>query len=186
MTKSIAHADIDEYLGSIFSKYTSKIISENQIICSFYLDGKDTCASICYQVDSMTKELKHFSFDLKITDNIQEFLLIIEEINYFKVIKKLNIFYELIDQKVYGLSFIFDNDFELQSVMLSDKSFDNHKRIFSSELDTIINNYNLTDNDLADILIAQHINLDSELINEVINLKVPDFDDTKESIIYFL
>jgi hypothetical protein len=124
--------------------------------------------------------------DLKITANIQEFLTKIKEINYFKVINKLNIFYELIDQKVDGLSFTFSNDFELQSVMLIDQSFDMRKRIFSSELDTIINNYDLTENDMADILIAQHISLDSDIIKEVLDIKVPDFDDSKESIVHFL
>jgi len=186
MDKSIVHIEIDEYFENIFSHYKSKKRDENEIMCSFFLDTEEVRASICYQIDSMTEELKHFSFDLKITDNIQEFLMKIEEINYFKVINKLNIFYELIDQKIDGLSFTFSKDFELQSVMLIDQSFDMNKRIFSSELDTIINTYNLTENDMADILIAQHINLDSDIIDEVLDIKVPDFNDDKKSIVHFL
>lgn len=186
MNKSIAHTEIDEYLESIFPNYVSKLYNENEILCSFLLDTEEVRASICYQTDNNTDELKFFSLDLKTTANIQEFLTKIQEINYFKVINQLNIFYELIDQKVDGLSFTFSNDFELQSVMLIDQSFDMRKRIFGSDMDTVFKIHQLTENDIADIMIAQHINIDSELINEVINLKVPDFDDTKESIVYFL
>lgn len=186
MNKSIAHTEIDEYLESVFPNYVSKLYNENEILCSFLLDAEEVRASICYQTDNDTDELKFFSLDLKTTANIQEFLTKIQEINYFKVINQLNIFYELIDQKVDGLSFTFSNDFELQSVMLIDQSFDMRKRIFGSDMDTVFKIHQLTENDIADIMIAQHINIDSELINEVINLKVPDFDDSKESIVHFL
>lgn len=186
MDKSIAHSDIDDYLGSVFPNYISKARSENEIICNFSLDTEKVRASICYQTDNTTDELKYFSLDLKITDNIQEFLMKIEAFNHFKIINKLNIFYELVDEKVDGLSFTFSDDFELQSVMLIDQSFDMNKRIFSSDIDTIINEHQLTEHDMVDILIAQHINLEPEIINDVISLRVPDFDDKKETIVHFL
>lgn len=186
MDKSIAHIEIDEYFENIFSNYTSKKRGENEIMCNFFLDTEEVPASICYQTDNTTDELRFFSLDLKITDNIQEFLMKIEEFNYFNIINKLNIFYESIDQKVDGISFTFSNEFELQSLMLLDQSFDMNKRIFGSDIDTILNIHQLTENDMTDIMIAQHINIESKLINEVIHLKVPDFDDTKESIVYFL
>jgi hypothetical protein len=186
MDKNIVHIEIDEYFENIFAHYKSKNHYENEIICNFFLDTEEVSASICYQTDNTTDELRFFSLDLKITDNIQEFLMKIEEFNYFNIINKINIFYESLDQKVDGISFTFSNEFVLQSVMLLDQSFDMNKRIFGSDMDTILNIHQLTENDMADIMIAQHINIDSELINEVINLKVPDFDDTKESIVYFL
>lgn len=186
MNKNAIHEELDEYLGSVLPNYSSKHRFENEITATFELGGKKVVSSVSYSENADTQELVYFSVDLKITDNIKDFFKAIEELNYFKITKELQLFYEMANEKINGMLFTFSNEFELQSIMLMDQSYDRNKRVFKSEVETMLLTHQLNEQDFIDLKIAEHINLEDNFVSDAINLRIPDYDDTTKEIVFFL
>lgn len=186
MNKNAIHEELDDYLSSILPNYSSKHRFENEITATFELGGKKVVSSVSYNENAETKELVYFSVDLKITDNIKDFFKAIDELNYFKITKELHLFYEMANEKINGMLFTFSPDFELQSIMLMDESYDRHKRIFKSEVENLLITHQLNEQDFIDLKIAEHMNLDDNFVSDAINLRIPDYVDKTKEIVFFL
>lgn len=186
MNKNAIHEELDEYLSSILPNYSSKHRFENEITATFELSGKKVVSSVSYSENENTQELVYFSVELKITDNIKDFFKAIGELNYFKIVKELHLFYEMANEKINGMLFTFSDDFELQSIMLMDQSYDRNKRVFKSEVETMLLTQELNEQDFIDLKIAEHINLEDNFVSDAINLRIPYYDDKTKEIVFFL
>lgn len=180
------HEELDEYWSNILSNYSSKQRSENEIITTFELGGKKVVSSVCYSESSETKKLAYFSLDIKISDNIKDFFEAIGETKYFKIVQDLNVFYDLANTPINGLSITFSCNFELASIMLIDEFYDRSKRIFKTDVENILINDILNEQDLINFMIADYIISDDDLINDLIDVALPNYDDSPDKIIVFL
>ncbi len=180
------HEDLDEYWSGVLNNYASKQRSENEIIATFELGEKKVISSVCYTENSETKELVYFSLDLKTTDNFKDFFEAIGEMKYFKIVQELNNFYDLANTPINGLSITFSHNFELQSIMMIDEFYDRSKRIFKTDVENMLINENLNEQDLINLMIADYINSGDDLISDIMDLAVPDYDDNPDEIIIFL